>query len=224
MDIANASLFSDYVNDDKMIHFILCLMGIIPQQIVRSSNLLLKIMKLISFMKSSFTWLKWTIKSEIESSIGLCIGNTNDMLNEIPDCRIINWFGHDVPILLPHFKTNVDYISNRRILILTQVFEGMQHMIDGTEPPSISMPRDSLKYLCICLQNTPVHWQVHSYVVDGINWLILDVGTILDTIESSAMGCVYNVRKVSVTVDNSQAIFETVDGTEWKWCGEQKND
>ena len=178
-------------------------------------------MKLISFMKSSFTWLKWTIKNEIESSIGLCIGNTNDMLNEIPDCKIINWFGHDVPILLPHFKTNVDYISNRRILILTHVFEGMQHMIDGTEPPSISMPRDSLKYLCICLQNTPVHWQVHSYVVDGINWLILDVGTILDTIESSAMGCVYNVRKVSVTVDNSQAIFETVDGTEWKWCGEQ---
>ena len=35
------------------------------------------------------------------------------------------------------------------------------------------------------------------------------------------MGCVYNVRKVSVVADSSQAIFETADGTEWKWCGEK---
>ena len=221
MDIADADFFSDLVHDDNMLHFVLCVMGIIPQQIVRSNNLILKIMKLITFIKSDVTRLNWTIKTMIESQIGLRIGNTNDMLNEIPDCKIINWFGHDVPILLPHFKTMINYASNRRILVVPQFFEGMQQMMDGTEPPSISMPKDCLQYLCMCLQNTPAHWQVHSQEVDGINWLILDVKTILDTIESSAMGCVYNVRKVYVALDNSQAIFETVDGTEWKWCGEK---
>ena len=141
----------------------------------------------------------------IESQIGLRIGKTNDMLNEIPYCKIINWFGHDVPILLPHFKTMINYASNRRILVVPQFFEGMQQMMDVTKQPSISMPNNCLQYLCTCLQKTPAYWQVHSQKVNGINWLIFDVKTILDTIESSVMGCVYNVRKVSVSADNTQA-------------------
>ena len=154
MDTADADFFSDLVNDDNMIHFVLCLMGIIPQQMVRSNTLLLKIMKLITFIKSDVTRLNWTIKTMIESQIGLRIGNTNDMLNEIPDCKIINWFGHDVPILLPHFKTMADYALNRRILVVPQFFEGMQQMMDGIENSFFRIQARNLRTLNHSLQPT----------------------------------------------------------------------
>ena len=111
---------------------------------------------------------------------------------------------------------------HRRLLVVPVMLDGMQQMIDGTKPPPLAMVAsvDCLRYLCICLQNSPAHWCVQVHERHHVKWFILDFTPILDTIESSAMGCVYNVRKIQVATDGSQAIFETLDGTDWTWSGE----
>ena len=214
MDTANADVFPDPLQH-PVTSTIISVICALPQRVIRDTQLLARVFTGLSAVREfsqrlvSMRW--WRREKRIGTLLGSGMGHI------IPGLVTVIVAGHDVPVPQPSADTIDDY-RIRRKLIKPHFFSGMQHIVDGTPPPIVTMPPTSslcLRYLRLCLLNSPTHWTVETG--DSGKWWALDATPSLDVIESAPMGCIYNVRKIRLAEDCSWVTFEVLNGSTWEW-------
>lgn len=216
MDAADAGLFPNHVQDHGTLSITaIFIISVFPQWFIRQTRCIRYILTGFYIAWDYMSCLRSRCRQRRETRICTLLGSG---LKNIPDIVTITVAGHDVPVPQPPVDTINDYMTRRK-LVIPHIFLGVQHFLDGTAAPTVTMPGAThcLHYLRLCLQNSPSHWLVQTENGDNGKWLELDATPSLDTIESAPMGCIYNVRKIRLADDCSWVEFEVLDGSSWKW-------